>query len=55
MKKINNFLIILYLRNKKKQQTLQVIVSIQYDASFQCKRYLSMKAVCVCQITAGST
>ena len=25
---------IIYLRNKETQQTLQVIVSIQYDASF---------------------
>ena len=39
--------IYLYLRNKETQQTLQVIVSIHYDASFSCKRYLSIGAVCV--------
>ena len=30
----SNFNIILYLRIKETQQTLRVIVSIQYDASF---------------------
>ena len=27
----------LYLRNKETQQTLRVIVSIQYDARYKCK------------------
>ena len=45
----------IYLRNKETQQTLRVIVSIQYDARFSCKGYLSIGAVCVRQITAGST
>ena len=44
-----------YLRNKETQQTLQVIVSIHYDASFKCKWYLSIGALCVRRITAGST
>ena len=46
---------IIYLRNKETQQALRVIESIQYDASFKCKRYLSIGEVCVRQITAGST
>ena len=45
----------LYLKNKETQQTLQVIVSIQYDANFYCKWYLTIGTVCVRQITAGST
>ena len=50
-----SFHIHIYLRNIETQQTLRVIVNIQYDASFQCKWYLSIGAVCVRQITAGST
>ena len=40
---------VIYLRNKETQQTLRVIVSIQYDASFSAndiyswERYLSVK------------
>ena len=41
--------------NKETQQTLRVNLSIQYDASFKCKKYLSKGAVCVRQVTAGST
>ena len=51
---VTTLLFLVYLRNKETQHTLQVIVSIQYDASFLCKLYLSIGAVCVRQITADS-
>ena len=35
--RLSDILCLLYLRNKEMQQKLRVIVSIQYDASFQCK------------------
>ena len=34
---LNKTFPIIYLRNKETQQTLRVIVSIQYDARFKCK------------------
>ena len=45
----------IYLRNKETQQTLLVIVSIQYGASFLVQMIIFVEVVSVRQITAGST